>query len=237
MANIDTEKVSKQIMEKAPKTDIEAEINILKSKLPNLSKDGALTLIANKMGVKVYPDKPKTVIKTIADLKDGDDFVEIVGTVIQVYDLRFYEICSDCGKRVKEISGAFKCEKHGIITSPAYGYVLNLFIDDGDQIRVTLFSKTLEKLLNKDVNKILKYKDNQSAWDEVKLDLLGKLIAFRGRVKKNDRTERLEFNAKLVFINQDDVTPRVEAVTSLKEAQAKIPTDEDIEAIEEETIK
>lgn len=236
MAKINVEKIKKQILEKSKNIDIDAEINVLKSKLPNLSDSVALIILANKKGVKVYPDRPKAVVKTIGNLKDGDDYVEIAGAVVQVYDIRFYEICPECGKRAKEISGAFKCEKHSIVTSPAYGYVLNMFIDDGDQIRVTLFSKTLERLFNKGLKYILDFKDNPDDWEDVKNDLLGKLLAFRGKVKKNDRSGRLEFNAKLVFTTPEDVTPRVEAVTTMQESQEKIP-DNDLDEVEEEVIK
>ena len=85
--------------------------------------------------VKTFTSKRKKVI----DLQDGDENIELIGTIVQVYDPRFYEICPKCGKRAKLLEGNFNCEVHGSV-QPKYGYLVNLHLDDGSEtIRITCF--------------------------------------------------------------------------------------------------
>ena len=46
---------------------------------------------------------------------------------------------------------------------------------------------------------MLVYKDDPNSFIEEKNKLLGTIIKFIGRVKKNDMFDRLEFNSNLVF--------------------------------------
>ena len=235
MAKLDYDKVKKQIQEVDKDIDVDAEIRALQIKLKNLSKDGALLILANKRGLKIRSEQPAVTVKTISALRDGDDFIEIAGAVVSAYELRFYEVCSSCAKRVVQVSNAWKCEKHGVV-DPAYSFVMNIMLDDGtDSIRVTLFSRQLMRLLGFDTNQILKYREEPTEFDTIKDALLGKLLAFRGKVKVNTVSMRKEFTAKLVFKEAKDVEPRVGAVTLLMKQQEKIPQidDSDMETQEE----
>ena len=229
MAKIDYEKVKEQIKNAQPDIDVDKEVKEMRAKLVNLTKEGAILIIANKLGLKIQYDKPKPVIKSIDMLKEGDDFVEIAGAVISPYELKFYEICPSCAKRVREQAGAWKCEEHGVV-KPAYSYLWNMMLDDGtDNIRITLFSKQVEILLGMDSGQINKYRINPESFESVRTDIIGKLLAFRGTVKRNTHTNKLEFNARLVFKEPKDVTPRVDAVTAL----GKMPQPDDDEVQEE----
>src|SRR3989338_10231390 len=42
--------------------------------------------------------------KEIKDLNENDSDVELLGTIVQVFDLRFYEICPKCGNKAKHRS-------------------------------------------------------------------------------------------------------------------------------------
>ncbi len=238
MAKIDYDKVKKQIEEKHPDMDVHNEVKQVRSKLPTLSREGAILIIANKQGVTVKTEMPKATIKTIEQLRKDDDYVEIAGVIVSTYELRFYEICPECGKRIRETSGAWKCEKHGIVTSPAYSYVFNMLVDDGtENVRVTLFSKQLEKMLGMSSQQILKYREKLDSFEELKKDLLGKQMAFRGKVRVDDFSQRKEFTCKLVFTTPKDVEPRIEALSHLVSQAEKIPdTDDDIETTEELVI-
>lgn len=235
---INYDRVKQKILEKHPNMDVDARVNALRNKLSTLSREGAALIVANKNGVKIKATKPKATIKTIDSLRAGDDYVEIAGTVISAYDIKFYEVCPDCGKRTREQTGIYKCEKHGVISSPAYSYVTNLMLDDGtSRIRVTLFSKQLEKLLGMNSSQILKFRNNPEKYEGIKMDLLGKLMSFRGLVKESQISNYNDFIAKLVFKEAKDVEPRIEAVKNLVEQAEKIPeTDEDDEVTEELVI-
>jgi hypothetical protein len=240
MAQLDYETIKKMVEKEDPHMDVDAEVKKLRTKLRNLSNEGAAMIVANKLGIKVKSETPKPTIKTIESLRAGDDYIDIVGAVIEVYDLKFYRVCSACGKKVEEIAGALKCKEHGIVT-PAFGYLLNVMLDDGWRIRVTMFSKQVEKLLGMDTKQVLSFRESPEKFNEIRNEMLGKLLAFSGTVTKNAMTDKLEFRAQRVYKEPKDVTPRMESVSALKEHQAKIPAtpeeDLDMDGVEIEDVR
>jgi ssDNA-binding replication factor A large subunit len=142
-----------------------------------------------------------SVRKAIKDLAGGEDNVEILGTIVQVYEPKFFEVCPECGKRVKSSGDGFMCTVHNLV-SPTYGYVMNLMLDDGSEnIRVVLWRNQVQKLLNmSDLDIIAKKGTN---FEEQKTDLLGRIMKFVGRAQKNEMFQRIEFTANLVFTNPD----------------------------------
>jgi len=94
-------------------------------------------------------------------------------------------------------------DTHGEV-KPNYSFVLNVFLDDGtDNIRVVCFRNQALKLLNKTQEQMLEYKDNPEKFEEMKTELLGKIVKFVGRTTKNEMFDRLEFISQLVFTNPD----------------------------------
>lgn len=141
--------------------------------------------------------------KSIKDLQEGMDSVEILGTIVQVFDPRFFEICPECGKRARPQEDKFACNEHGAV-NPDYSYVMNLFLDDGtENIRCNFFRTQMERLLQKPHEEILKYKDAPQDFEAIKTELLGNQVKLIGRVSKNQMFERTEFTAQLVFLNPD----------------------------------
>jgi len=140
--------------------------------------------------------------KKIVDIVDDENNVEILGTVVQVYDPRFFEVCPSCKKRTRmQDSERFVCEEHGQIT-PAYSYVMNVMVDDGSEsIRVVCFKEMAEKLLSKTEQEILYYKDNAVEFENAKNTILAKIMKFQGRVKKNLMFDRIEFTAQTIDVN------------------------------------
>ena len=133
--------------------------------------------------------------KKINELTENDGIVEVMGTIVQVFDLRFFEICPKCNKRAKQNENSFACNEHGEV-SPLYSYVLNLVLDDGtDSIRSVFFRNQVEKLLETDQGKLMQLKDNSENFEEIKNNLLGTMVKISGRVNKNDFFERLEIIA------------------------------------------
>ena len=158
-------------------------------------------LIMNPPGVEIAEIKPMFSRKKLKDLTPEDRQVEILGTVIQVFDPRFFEVCPKCGKRVREVDGAFKCEAHGAVT-PNHSYVLNLFLDDSTStIRLVCFREQVLRLLNKSDEEFLTYREAPETFEQVKTDLLGQIIKVDGRVTKNEMFDRLELIAQLIFPN------------------------------------
>ncbi len=141
--------------------------------------------------------------KSISQLTENDNAAEILATIVQVFEPRFFEICPKCGKRAKAEEGSFVCAEHSNI-NPDYSYVLNLVVDDGtDSIRTVFFRDSMGKLLNLNNEKILQYRENPESFEQVKTGLLGNMVKINGRVKKNLFFDRIELVANSATLNPD----------------------------------
>ncbi|MDP3765841.1 MAG: OB-fold nucleic acid binding domain-containing protein [Nanoarchaeota archaeon] len=139
--------------------------------------------------------------KEIKNLNENDNEVELLGTIVQVFDIKFYEICPRCGKRAKPSVDLFECSEHGNVI-PAYAYVLNSVLDDGTEtIRCVFFRNQVERLLNLSQEQVMKFKQEPADFEAVKNDLLGTIIKVNGRTNKNSMFNRLEFVVNNVNIN------------------------------------
>lgn len=155
----------------------------------------------NPQGIEIKEAVPER--KAISQLSEGDDNIEILGTIVQVFEPNFFETCPNCGKRVRKEEDAYVCPEHGKI-EPRHAYVLNLFLDDGtENIRVVLFKTQTNVLLGKTEQEVLSYRDNPQLFAPIKDELLGSIVKFEGRVSKNIMFDRLEFIARRVYPNPD----------------------------------
>lgn len=146
--------------------------------------------------VKTRPVYPR---KKINELKDGEADIEVLGTVVQVFDPRFFNVCKTCNKRVAEKEGGQYCPEHGE-TETETSYVLNLIFDDGSSnIRTVFWKNQTNHLLGKTEEEMLRFKENPSFFDDLKTDLLGEQFRIVGRVNHNLLFDRLEFIAQSVF--------------------------------------
>ncbi len=161
-------------------------------------------LIINPKGETIgmiAAEAPSGTRKEIKQLAENDNDVELLGTIVQVFDLRFYEICPKCGKRVKQDIDFLVCSEHGNVI-PAYSYVLNAVLDDGTEtIRCVFFRNQLEKLLNLNQEQLLKFRSEPAEFEAKKNDLLGTIVKLNGRSNKNSMFNRLEFIAQNVDAN------------------------------------
>ena len=143
--------------------------------------------------------------KEIKNLSENDNEAELLGTIVQVFDLRFYEVCPKCGKRARPSTDLFVCSEHGNVI-PAYSYVVNAVLDDGTEtIRCVFFRNHAEKLLKLSQEQLLKFKSEPAEFEATKNELLGTIVKLNGRVNKNSMFNRLEFIA-----NQVDTNPNPE---------------------------
>ena len=157
-------------------------------------------IIVNPQGETVGEIKTtKAARKTLKELKE-DEQAEIMGTVVQVFNPTFFEVCPTCNKRMKQENNVWVCPEH--TAAPAdTAYVLNIYLDDGtDTIKCVFFRNQAEKLLNKTKQDFVAYKQTPDTFEEIKTALLGEQFKITGRVKKNTFFDRLEFIA-------NDVTP------------------------------
>ncbi|PIY60693.1 hypothetical protein COY95_00460 [Candidatus Woesearchaeota archaeon CG_4_10_14_0_8_um_filter_47_5] len=142
--------------------------------------------------------------KTIMELREEDRNVGIAGTVIQVFDLRFYEVCPKCNRRIQVREKQFMCPTHGTVEAPSYAFVLNVFLDDGTgEIRVVCFRDQAAMLAEKSTDDLLALREVPQGFEQVKTDLLGKIVKIIGRVSRNEMFDRLEFIAQRVITDVD----------------------------------
>src|SRR3989338_1893606 len=183
---------------------------------PELHIGGRGVISLNPEGVEVGEPvmmKKSFIKKKIADLKDNDA-VEIAGTLVQVFEPRFYNSCSSCGKKVEMDGTFFKCSLHGQVT-PVDVPIINIFLDDGsDNVRVVLFRDLVTKLIGENP---IKYKDNPAEFEGIRNDMLGKQYRINGRVNRNAMFDRVEFMAQEISeLNAQDLADDI-----LKEIDSK----------------
>lgn len=137
--------------------------------------------------------------KKLNEIQSGDTNIGIFGTIVQLFEPRFYDSCPECNKKVTPEGDKFKCGEHGVV-KPKPVPILNLFFDDGtDNIRVVAFRNQAEELLGMTYSQLLELRDDASKFEKVKNNILGKQLVLVGRVVKNDMFDRLEFNCSRVL--------------------------------------
>jgi ssDNA-binding replication factor A large subunit len=135
--------------------------------------------------VKQVPTIGEPTRKNIAKIQENDTNIELLGTIVQVYDLKFFD------------------RKDG-----ATSYVTNCYLDDGTgNIRVAFFANQLQQLTKKSDEELQMFKAAPEGFQQIKTDLLGEMVKIVGRAKKNQMFETLEFVANRV---DTDVNPEQE---------------------------
>jgi replication factor A1 len=168
--------------------------------------DRSLLMINPKgetVGEVVAPARQPASRKSIQALQETDSNVEVLGTIVQAFEPKYYEVCPTCGKRAKLVGSSFVCDQHNTIM-PNYSYVLNVFLDDGtDNIRVVFFRDQVDRLLSKSREQLLAMREKPEQFEQLKTDLLGNIIKVTGRVTKNQMFDRIELIASNVDPNPD----------------------------------
>ena len=182
-------------------------------------------IIINPPGESVGEVKRySTTRKKINELRENDEGIELLGTIVQVFEPRFFGVCSTCNKRLKQSENSFVCEEHKDAPMD-YSYVLNLVLDDGTEtIRTVFFRNHMETLLKRKKEELLPYRESPEKFEEARQELLGKIIKVNGRTTKNAMFDRLEFMVNNVVANPD---PKEEIARLQKEAKTEdISTEE-----------
>jgi len=125
--------------------------------------------------------------KNISELIKGES-ASIRAFIVQAFEPRFFNVCSQCGKKVNpdaEDDKSFICAEHGKV-APDKRSVVTLVLDDGSEsVRAVLFHEMVKNLgltELEDAEKLATQKEG----------LLGKEMSFSGNVRNNDYFNNLE---------------------------------------------
>ena len=151
-------------------------------------------------------------VKKISEIKESDRNVSLRGTIVQLFEPRFYEMCSEGFKKVSIQDGKHVCPQHGILNL-RYGIVANFVLDDGsDSVRIATFREVAEKLFGMDNEEIMDIRTNPGKFEKVREQILGKLVNVQGRVTNNMIFNRLELNASSINeLNAEELIKEMES--------------------------
>jgi len=179
-------------------------------------------VMLNPKGEKInieIPMQGEAVRKTISELQGGEQDIEIKATIVQAFDIKFFEVCPQCGKRVLQKEEGFYCNTHEKV-EPAFSNVMNIIGDDGSgNIRIVTFGATTTQLLGITSEKLLSFRDKPEEFDEIKNQLLGNILLLNGRVNKNEMFDRMDFVAKTV--KQLDVASEIKKLKAEHKEEEK----------------
>ncbi|MFH1770442.1 MAG: OB-fold nucleic acid binding domain-containing protein [archaeon] len=184
----------------------------------HLSNNGKMNI--NPKGISIEAADNTPTSKKLSELQEGDQNVEVLATIVQVFDIRFFEIDPATGRRATERDGKFYAGDKEVPTID-YAYVMNLFIDDGtENIRTVLWKNQIQNLLGLDHEGVLKFKAKPADFEPIKTELLGTIIKVVGRTNKNEAFDRLELVANMIY---KDVDPEKEIKKLKQETPAVVP--------------
>ncbi|MEM5812209.1 MAG: DUF2240 family protein [Candidatus Aenigmatarchaeota archaeon] len=167
------------------------ELRIGRGKMEKVEEEVNLPEV-NEMSGSLVPQR-----KLLSEVKEGD-IVETRACIVQLFRKNpFFEVCSECGMRMKPRAGKLVCDEHGTV-KPDYQIVISGVIDDGyGNVRVVFFRELAERLFGKTAAELRALA--QEKVDPLIIydlfDVLGKDYIIAGRVRKNELTENLELIA------------------------------------------
>lgn len=166
--------------------------------------NSASKITINPEGVKIKAaEYASPVKKKLSELKENDENIEVLGTVVQVFDPRFFEVCPKCQKRLTRKDDEFSCELHGT-QMPDYSYVMNIFLDDGtSNIRTVFWKNQTQNLLKMQDEDITRLRQVPAEFEKIRKELLGQFVKIVGRVSRNEGFDSMELVANLVFPDPD----------------------------------
>ncbi len=179
----------------------QVELQIFSPDQVRINPDGEK--LENVAAAPATPQREPAKRMAIQDIMDNAENIEILGNIVTVFDPRFFTVCPQCNKRVREENGGNVCPQHGNV-EPVTSAVMNLVVDDGTgSIRTSLFKNQINALLSFSKHDILYYQDHTEEWQECKNELLGEYVRAVGRAVKSEAFDRIEFRTQLVFLNPD----------------------------------
>ena len=159
-----------------------------------------------KLSDKVFENvKTESIVKekNIADFRVSDN-VKTRAFIVQAFELKFFEVCPECKKKIIMENDSFKCNEHGKIL-PEKRALINLVLDDGTgTVRAVFFHEALSGLGLTEL-------ENSERVMNQKEDLLGKEMVFSGNVRMNKFFNTPEFIVdRTEVVNLDELIGRLE---------------------------
>lgn len=190
--------------------------------------------------VKVKEREQQEVIeKKLGEISDKDTFINLTATIVQAYDPRFFESCPQCKKRLTQEGDKFICAEHGEQT-PEYNYVMNILLDDGSaNMRASVWKEQIQNLLAKTGEEVIALKDDSEKLEEVKLDLLGKIISARARVRVNEAYNTKELVLYEITISGSDSnneSPKTDSTNSTSKPEEDKTVEQSSSNVSEESM-
>lgn len=171
-------------------------------------EEGAIEVNPEGITIKVPDTYGEATKKKIKDLEESEENIEILGVIVQTFDLRFFKTNAE-GKKINDSE---------IETNYSYGAVLNLYIDDGSgQIRTVLFKKQILHLIQITEEELMNYVENKEGFEKHKHKLLGKMVKVIGRTNKNEMFNQTELLASMVFPDPEIKTDKEKVEQNKKE--------------------
>jgi len=141
--------------------------------------------------------------KDIVDFRVGDSS-SVRAFIVQTFEPKFFNVCSECKKKVTPEGENFMCKEHGKVL-PEKRALINIVLDDGTETtRCVLFHETLNGLGLTEL-------ENADMLTQQRENLLGKEMIFSGNVRINKFFNNPEFIVDEVKeINIDDLISKLE---------------------------
>lgn len=115
--------------------------------------------------------------KNIIDFKKGEN-ASVRAFVVQIFEPRFFHVCSECKRKVNQEGEVFSCKEHSKVI-PEKRAVANIVLDDGTEtIRTVLFHEHIAEL------GLTELEDSEKLIAQ-KEAVLGKEMIFSGNVRNN----------------------------------------------------
>ncbi len=190
------------------------------------------------VNVSVFPRQQQEFErKSIQELEENNQTAEVLATIVQVYDPRFFEVCPNCGKRTKQSPEGFTCQEHGKI-DPKYSYLLNAYMDDGTgNIRTVFFRDQALTLLGISDQEMTSFRENPSGFEDKKNELLGNIVKVSGRVSINQTFGSKDFITSSILLNPDPEKEMAKIKASNEEEKMQEPSAEKKEQAVQQSIK
>ncbi len=142
--------------------------------------------------------------KNISDFGLSDN-VKTRAFIVQVFEPKFFNVCSECKKKVTPEGEDFMCAEHGKVL-PEKRALINIVLDDGtESMRSVIFHDKLSELGITEL-------DNPELLSQQKQNLLGKEMMFSGNVRRNNFFNNPELIIEGVSeVNLDELIGKLEA--------------------------
>lgn len=115
--------------------------------------------------------------------------VQVSGTLVEIFPVRYIEVCPQCSRRMRLKDGGFACDNHGI-GIPTFSWVASAILDDGTStIRLVFFQEQAQNFFR---IPFIEYKEKKEELQKHLNTFLGEEILCLGKINNNEMYKRQE---------------------------------------------